>query len=197
MHESQKPHQRENKMKLSMFTKIFGAIVFTMFAHVASAAMIFSATLNGDQQVPSISTSASGSAMAELSGTAGSYVLNYQIGYTGLSSPIINAAGGGHFHNAPAGSNGGVIHLFDTAAFAFLGTTSGTIIGDWRFDDASNPLTDVLADQLIQGNVYINLHTQNFGSGELRGQLARIPEPAVWLLMTAGLVLLVRRKNSQ
>jgi hypothetical protein len=37
------------------------------------------------------------------------------------------------------------------------------------------------------GQTYFNIHTVNFGGGEIRGQLAAaVPEPAAWALMIAG-----------
>ncbi|GAC15265.1 CHRD family protein [Aliiglaciecola lipolytica E3] len=181
-------------MKIKFMNKIFYVLFLSAFSFLANAGFMFSTTLSGDQEVPPVATAASGMAMGELTGMSGSYVFTYQIDYMDLSSPIIDIAGGGHFHNAPMGSNGGVVHLFDTDVFAFLGTTSGSIMGDWRFDDATNPLTDALAEQLIAGNIYINLHTQNFTGGELRGQLAVVPEPASWFLFAAGIMTLIARR---
>ncbi|GAA6185454.1 MULTISPECIES: CHRD domain-containing protein [Aliiglaciecola] len=182
-------------MKIKFMIKISYVLLLSTFSYLANASFMFSATLEGEQEVPSIVTTASGMAMGELSGMSGSYVFNYQIDYMDLSSPIIDIAGGGHFHNAPLGANGGVIHLFDTDTFTFLGTTSGSIMGDWRFDDVTNPLTDALAEQLMAGNVYINLHTQNFNGGELRGQLTVMPEPATWFLFVTGMLFVMSRNK--
>ncbi|MCW8107167.1 CHRD domain-containing protein [Alteromonas ponticola] len=183
-------------MKLKVILQSLLVCALTSFAHVANAGVIFTATLSGDQEVPSVDTTATGSAMGELTGTAGAYVFTYEINYSGLSSPIVDIFGGGHFHNASTGVNGPVVHLFDTTDFAFLGTTNGTISGDWRFDDASNPLTDELANELKAGNMYINLHTEIFNPGELRGQLFAVPEPAVLLLVASGLLFAAGRKRS-
>ncbi|GAB5382209.1 MAG: hypothetical protein Alis3KO_20730 [Aliiglaciecola sp.] len=182
-------------MKVHLFLKLLCILCFSFVSVFANAGLIFTASLSGDQEVPPVATAASGMATAELTGAAGSYVLTYQIDYMDLSSPIIDLAGGGHFHNAPMGSNGGVVHLFDTVPFAFLGTTSGSINGDWRFDDAANPLTDVLANELMAGNIYINIHTENFRGGELRGQLTMVPEPSMLLLFGACLLAVFRRKT--
>jgi len=74
-----------------------------------------------------------------------------------------------HFHGpAAAGVNAGVLQglTVDT------GVTSGSITGSWVLGSA----TDVT--NLFGGNVYLNLHTSVYGGGELRGQLAAVPEPA-------------------
>lgn len=182
-------------MKVHLLSKLLFIVCFSFASAFANAGLVFMASLSGDQEVPPVATAASGMATAELTGTAGAYVLTYQIDYMDLSSPIIDLAGGGHFHNAPMGANGGVVHLFDTVPFAFLGTTAGSISGDWRFDDASNPLTDVLANELMAGNIYINMHTQNFTSGELRGQLTMIPEPSSFVITSLLLMLFTLRKR--
>lgn len=174
-------------MKFPNFTKFFCITIFTLFALSANAGPMFSATLGGDQEVPTSASAASGSAMAELTGTAGSYMLTYTIDFIGLSGNPF----GGHLHNAPFGSNGGVVHFLD-----FLpASTFGTIVGDWAFNDTPRPLTDALANELLAGNIYINLHTSAFPGGEIRGQLTRVPEPAAWLLMATGLILLIGRRN--
>ena len=157
---------------------------------VKAATFNFKANLDGSQEVPSIVSPGSGSATGTLIGDFGSdnFVFTYEITYSDLSSPIAPIGGtGGHLHNAPIGVNGGVEHVLDTFPFDYTGTTAGTITGDWRFDDSTNPLTEALAQELIDGNVYINIHTNNFNSGEIRGQLTTVPEPSA--LLGLGLVI--------
>ena len=172
-------------MKSRKLTQFLCLIFFTTFAHIASAGLIFTATLGGDQEVPANPSTATGSAVAELTGVAGSYVLTYTINYAGLGWPLL----AGHFHNAPSGVNGGAVHFLDN-----LLLVPGTIVGDWRYDDGSFALSDALANQLIQGNIYINLHTQNFPGGEIRGQLTLVPEPASLALLGLGLMALSLRR---
>ncbi|ACB50787.1 hypothetical protein cce_1437 [Crocosphaera subtropica ATCC 51142] len=160
----------------------------------------FQADLTGDQEVPPVLTTAQGSAEGTLTGAPGSYVFTYEINYSGLSSPIAPiGATGGHIHNAPAGFNGPIVHILDTDFFDYTGTTEGTIIGDWRFDDATNPLTDLLADSLKSGNLYFNLHTENFNGGEIRGQITSVPEPNALLGfgLLAGTAFGFRKKQRQ
>ncbi|ELR96959.1 CHRD domain-containing protein [Gloeocapsa sp. PCC 73106] len=159
----------------------------------AIAAILFESTLRGDQEVegspPGPFTPAPtgsegiGLATLELNGSPGSWVLEYEINYSDLGSVI--AAPFAHIHNAPQGANGPVVHNLDGADLPPIsGSTSGTIIGDWRFDDADAPLTNELAQQLLNSNLYFNIHTVSFPGGEIRGQIfpqdgeTPIPEPS-------------------
>lgn len=65
-----------------------------------------------------------------------------------------------HLHQAAAGSNGGVIVNLNPTT----GATSGTISGTFAIPSANEA-------SLINGDVYINLHSTVHGGGELRGQL--------------------------
>ncbi len=78
----------------------------------------------------------------------------------GLSGDIAAA----HFHNAPIGQNGGVVRALTDD----LNGTTGN--GVWRASD-DEPLTAELINELLAGNLYINVHTPDFGSGEIRGQV--------------------------
>lgn len=47
------------------------------------------------------------------------------------------------------------------------------------------------------GMTYLNIHTVNFGGGEIRGQLSRIPAPASLVLLASAFLGLglIRRRN--
>ncbi|MDJ0659755.1 MAG: CHRD domain-containing protein [Crocosphaera sp.] len=169
---------------LALTVTCASSLVLSLSVPISANAMQlnFQARLSGDQEVPPVVTTAEGSATGTLTGGPGSYVFTYEIDYAGLSSPIAPiGVTGGHIHNAPAGVNGSVVHFLDTDFFDYTGTTAGTIMGDWRFDDATNPLTDLLVDELKSGNLYFNLHTENFNGGEIRGQINSVPEPSMVL----------------
>jgi hypothetical protein len=36
------------------------------------------------------------------------------------------------------------------------------------------------------GEAYLNIHTQTFPGGEIRGNFALVPEPATWAMMIVG-----------
>ncbi len=54
--------------------------------------------------------------------------------------------------------------IFDT----FVGNTAS---GVWRPNDAATPLTDSLIQDLLTGNLYLNIHTAANPPGEIRGQV--------------------------
>jgi Cu/Zn superoxide dismutase len=85
--------------------------------------------------------------------------LIFRLSANELTSALIAA----HFHNAPFGVNGPVVRPI-TGDFAAL-----TADGVWTPADAS-PLTSALIGELVQDNIYLNLHTTNNPGGEIRGQ---------------------------
>lgn len=114
----------------------------------------FHAVLDGMQENPAVSTDASGIAIFNVSKTG--MMVNYNAVVSGLSGPITGA----HLHIAPAGQNGDVVvNLTDDVV--------GNVLSG-QFDPTS---VDGLVDDMMAGNVYINIHTDANPGGEIRGQL--------------------------
>jgi len=163
------------------------SLTFASLQQLSANAIVmnFSSILNGAQEVPPTPSPAIGTATGTLTGDVGSYVFNYNVNFSDLTSGLTDA----HIHNAPPGVSGPVVHPLDNRS-SVLGTTAGSISGDWRFDDPNNPLTDTLAQEMMNGNLYFNLHTATFPAGEIRGQITpaatSVPEPSA----TVGLLLL-------
>ena len=100
-------------------------------------------------------------------------VLNYSIAWQDLTSTITNM----HFHNAPVGSGGGVD----------LGIPSPWISPKIGGDPALSAAREA---NLLAGNWYVNIHTSNFGSGEIRGQVLVTPVPEPTTASIAGVAIL-------
>jgi hypothetical protein len=126
----------------------------------------FSVTLDGGQEVPANASTAKASGYAVLNGERND--VRYRFTYYGLSGPL---TAGGHFHAAGPGRNGAVVKSIAVAG----DPAAGTVDGDWSTTAATQPLTDVLKDSLIAGNVYVNFHTATNPGGEIRGQMTAVP----------------------
>ena len=123
---------------------------------VAQAApMTFSVPLSGAQQVPPVQTPGSGT--ARLTYDPATHVIQWDVTYAGLSSPVTMA----HFHGpAPAGKNSGVEVWL---------TKKGEPVSSPITGQAT--LTDAEAQQLMAGDIYVNVHTKDHPAGEIRGQV--------------------------
>jgi hypothetical protein len=138
------------------FLSFFGMVLFVVSFAATANAEIFTAYLNGAQEVPPAATSATGYARIVINESTGA--LNFTVVFNGLSS----AQTGCHIH-APAaiGASAGV-----AINFGVVGGTSGTISG-------STTITPTQLSQLRQGLGYVNVHSGNFVNGEIRGQLQK------------------------
>ena len=122
----------------------------------------FDIILSGLQESTPATSGAYGSMTANLEGN----VLSLSGSFFGLSGDFdAAAAGGAHIHQAVAGRNGGIELLLTTEVSADL--RSGT------YDASANTftLTDELLTALNNRELYVNIHSTRFPSGELRGQI--------------------------
>jgi hypothetical protein len=133
----------------------------------------FDARLNGFQQVPAIITNGTGTFRAELNPDGRS--IFYTLSYFDLGSTVHFA----HIHVGQAGANGGVIVFLCGGGGKPECPASGSVSGTLTSMDVM-----AIADQGVKaGNfdellialrfhvAYVNVHTTNFPSGEIRGQI--------------------------
>lgn len=115
--------------------------------------------LSGDQQVPPVTTDATGSASVTLIGDA----MTVSGDFSGLSSPVVEIADTpAHIHMAPLGENGDVIFPLNVS------TAEDGMSGIFSL---STTLTPEQIDAFSAGELYINIHTEMHQGGELRGQI--------------------------
>ena len=135
----------------------------------------------------------------------------WNLDFTGSQTADINdnlvAA---HIHGpASPGSNAGVIWGFFGAPFnetnpndhvftPFASGVGGTISGKWDLGEGNGTTFAAQVGNILAGLTYMNFHTVQFASGEIRGQIQVVPEPETYLLMLAGLAgvgAVVRRRR--
>lgn len=112
----------------------------------------FTATINAAQEVPPAISTGSGTGNFTLQGND----LHYTLHVSGLTTPITAA----HFHAAPRGENGDVVEPIPTNSGTSL-TASGTWV------DLSEQELEWLDDE----EIYVNVHTEQYPAGEVRGQV--------------------------
>jgi Cu/Zn superoxide dismutase len=120
--------------------------------------------LSGDQEVPAVETAAYGSGIVSIDRDQSN--VHFMMAYNDLTGPQTVA----HFHNAPAGENGGV--LFDLGPFFEQTETFDAAFGYWSDMDAT-PFDAAAALAFTEGEVYANIHSAENPGGELRGQVNR------------------------
>ena len=133
------------------------AIVFVGAVALATpsmAAMVnFKASLSGKSEVPPNTTAGTGSVTASYD--TDSKKLTWKGSYSGLTGP----ASAAHFHGpAPAGKNAGVMVPISPNGPSFEGSAT---------------LNDAQAKALMDGDMYVNVHTAANKAGEIRGQLVK------------------------
>ena len=122
----------------------------------------FGAELSGANEVPPVSSDGRGYAFFTLS--ADMTELHFRVKVSELDGITM-----AHIHEAPAGSNGGVIFPLFTG-------------GPPPFDE-DNPVSGTLAPTLGQvaamlaGDTYVNVHTADHPAGEIRGQIGMADLP--------------------
>ena len=173
---------------LSIFRLAPLALALSLAVGAASAAtQMYSFNLNALQEVPTNASPAAGSMQITINDTTN--VISYQ--FTGFSLAGTFAAA--HIHRALAGVNGPVVYNLVTAA-DYSGPVTFppniSIPNSWALlgQNETNMVAGLgLLINATPWNFYVNVHTSAFGGGEIRGQLAPIPEPSTYAMFAAGL----------
>lgn len=128
--------------------------------------MVFAGNLSGANEVPPVTTNAMGSAITVLAATQDK--LYFNITFNSLNGTLAAA----HLHSAAAGANGNVVA--DLGSFINGNSIIGTL-------DPTNFLND-----LLMGNIYVNIHTSDQPGGEIRAQLTLTGSGLAWYGVLSG-----------
>lgn len=214
-----------------MFRTLTATAALALLAGGAQAAVFsYSAFLNDDQStvMPDVERGATGTATLAVDDE--DMTLDFDLDVVGITIPefwdelATAPIGPLHLHNAPAGETGPIVIPFplpfDVADGGYEATGDGFSLSvrDYMFQDAielafaddpdtpvneleNAPTFDQFLAALNANNYYANIHTDQFNSGEIRGQVIAdanpIPLPAGGLLLIGGLGALaaLRRKG--
>jgi len=125
---------------------------------------IYSTSLDGKQEVPSNSSTATGKGQATLS--FDNTYLTYDIIVSGLVPT--NA----YFQRSRKGENGPIVKTLTFIPIIINNISSYRITGTWTNSD-QEPFTRSLSEDLKAGLIYINVLSSAFPEGEIRGQLIK------------------------
>ena len=156
----------------------------------ASAVTVYTASLSGANESPATSSTGTGSATITLLDDMNT--LNLSLTFSGLTGPATMA----HIHCCVAPGGNAAVSLPFTA---FPALASGTYTHSFDLS-AAGVLTGITEPAFLaglqSGLTYVNIHTAQFPSGEIRGFTTLVPEPATAGLLAIPLfgLLALRRK---
>jgi len=159
-------------MRRVVLTAAVAVFVMAMASSANAEIIRFTAALSGGNETPVVLTGSFGSATVTLD--TATQTVSWNIDIWNLPSGINNA----HFHvGAPGVAGPTVVNIpFPaTASNDFNLTGSATTATAGLRPDQGIRSWDDFLQSLVGGQTYINIHTQVFGGGEIRGQVIRVP----------------------
>lgn len=192
--------------------KIMCLLLLLLASSLAAAPLTFSGFLTGSNESPPVNSPGTGFTLVTIDPDA--HTLRVQVEFSGLTSGTTAS----HIHviNGPgdantADTNGPVATTVPTFPGFPSGVTAGT------YDQTLNTLLSgtynpsfltaaggtaaaaeaALFSGITGGRAYLNIHTSNFGGGEIRDFLKPVPEPATFALAGAALCALALVSRSR
>jgi hypothetical protein len=163
------------------FATAFALLAVTALAAVPASATVFNlaASLDCAQAAAGAGTcggGGSGTGSATITFDDSSNLLSWTLTYSGLSAATTAA----HFHGPALPSQNAGVQVN-------IGTANPAV--------GSATISASQASDLLAGLWYINVHTSNFSAGEIRGQVALVPEPAMLGLVGIGVAAALARRR--
>jgi len=137
----------------------------------AQEGQTFSASLSGKDEVPPTESNSTGTAKFQVD--ENSSQVSYWVNVTGIKE--INQA---HIHNGTEGQNGDIVVTLtkNKSAKGNDGPPNIGFSGNITKDDLQGPLKDKELTDLVSlmsdGNAYVNVHTDKYPDGAIRGQIS-------------------------
>ena len=151
----------------------------SLSAALPAAAQTLHATLEGYQEVPAVSSAASGSFRAKIDKQAG--MIQWELAYSDLEGSALQA----HIHFGQHSVNGGIsVFLCTNLGNGPAGTpacpatsanlngviTASSIVGPADRGLSANEFDELVA-AMRRGVTYVNVHSTTWTGGEIRGQI--------------------------
>ena len=170
-------------MRVRALIGIAAAAVVLLVVAVAPSGAVpggtFKASLIGYEEVPAISTVATGTFEAKIAETATGPVIEYELAYSGIPTTVLFA----HIHLGQFSANGGVSAFLcgggdkppcpatSTGETPVTGTIDAAdVIGPAGQGIAAGEIQELI-DAMVFGVTYANVHSVAHPGGEIRGQI--------------------------
>jgi hypothetical protein len=180
-------------MLRSLIASIAGAALLSFAGAAQSAILVYTAPMTGAAEVPPNLSTAFGFTTVTVDNVLNT--LQLDVSWNGLtggppaaahihccSAPGTNVGVAVGFPGFPATTAGVYNHLFDLTDPSIYTASFLTTFGGGTAGGAQT----ALLTGFVAGQAYSNIHNNIFPGGEIRGQLAVVPEPAAWALMILG-----------
>jgi len=147
-----------------------GSVSILLNTVKAQEGQSFSATLSGGDEVPPTESNSTGTAKFQVN--ENNSQVSYWVNITGIKK--VNQA---HIHNGTTGENGDIVVTLSKGKSAKGNDRPPQIgfAGNITKDDLQGPLKDKDISDLVSlmsaGNAYVNVHTDKYPDGAIRGQV--------------------------
>jgi hypothetical protein len=175
----------------------------------AATTFVFAGTATGTQEFPPNASPGTGNVTVTWDDVA------HTMAVEAFFSGLIGTTTASHIHVSLPGEPAGGVATQTPSFIGFpLGVTNGTFNNTFDMTLASSYRAGFITDNggtvagaeaalltaLLDGRAYFNIHTTEFPGGEIRANLALVPEPGTWMLMLGGFAavgLAFRRRRAR